>query len=377
MPDRLTLVRAALAEAALDGLYISCPVDDVFGKHSQNRRYVSGFTGSTGYVLVTANHAVLAVDFRYVEQAEREARPLGFEILPVTGRQKSWLPRLISLGGLGGKKLGLSGADLSYGEFAAMQKTIADMASLDRPELVPAPPIVEDMRRHKSPDEMALIQRAIGVGDAAFERVAAALTGAETEEEVALAVERAVRDLGAESVSFETIVAGGAWGAMPHASPRPEAIGCGQPVVIDMGAQYQGYCSDLTRTVVVGDRTPRFNEIYTIVFEAQRAAIEGVEPGMSGVAAHHLAADVIAAKGFGDRFGHGLGHGVGLQVHEAPHLGLSSEDTLEEGMVFTIEPGIYLPGWGGVRIEDVVVLENGHARVLSHATKLVPAGVQP
>ncbi|MGH2610931.1 MAG: M24 family metallopeptidase, partial [Tepidiformaceae bacterium] len=171
------------------------------------------------------------------------------------------------------------------------------------------------------------------------------------------------------------IVAAGPWGAMPHASPRGEVIREGDGVVIDMGALYGGYCSDLTRTVTVGKPDAKFRAIYEIVFEAQQAAIEGVEAGMSGVTAHRLASKVIGDAGYGENFGHGLGHGVGLQVHESPYLGESSEDVLEEGMVFTIEPGIYLPGWGGVRIEDVVVLVNGKARVLSHAQKLTPAGV--
>jgi Xaa-Pro aminopeptidase len=162
---------------------------------------------------------------------------------------------------------------------------------------------------------------------------------------------------------------------MPHAHPTPEPVGADRPIVIDMGAKFAGYCSDLTRTIFLGEPDAKFREIYDIVFEAQRAAIEGIEVGMKTTAAHQLAQDVIDKAGYGDRFGHGLGHGVGLDVHEDPYLGKSGEGTLEEGMVFTIEPGIYLPGWGGVRIEDIVVLENGKARVMSKARKLTPAGV--
>ncbi|HNO66737.1 MAG TPA: M24 family metallopeptidase, partial [Tepidiformaceae bacterium] len=184
-----------------------------------------------------------------------------------------------------------------------------------------------------------------------------------------------VKAAGGEDISFETIIAAGPNGAMPHAHPTGDAVGEGQPIVCDLGARYGGYCSDLTRTIVLGKPDAKFREIYEIVFEAQRAAIEGVEAGMKGSTAHKLAQDVIDRAGYGERFGHGLGHGVGLDVHEAPYLGTTSTDTLEEGMVFTIEPGIYLPGWGGVRIEDVVVLENGRARVLSKAPKLTPAGL--
>ncbi|MCC6381571.1 MAG: M24 family metallopeptidase, partial [Dehalococcoidia bacterium] len=196
-----------------------------------------------------------------------------------------------------------------------------------------------------------------------------------TERTLAEAVARALQAQGAAGVAFDTIVGAGAWGAMPHATPREVPLGEGRPIVVDMGALVGGYCSDLTRTFVLGTPDDTFREIYAVVFEAQRQAIERVEAGMTGVQAHALAANVIAEHGYGERFGHGLGHGVGLDVHEAPYLGMTSEDVLEEGMVFTIEPGIYLPGWGGVRIEDVVLLKGGRAQVLSHAAKLSPAGV--
>jgi Xaa-Pro aminopeptidase len=239
---------------------------------------------------------------------------------------------------------------------------------------VPAPPIVEHLRAVKDAVELAALQRAIDVADASFEALLAQLTPAMTEREAAAIFERGTVEHGGEGPSFATIVASGAHAAMPHAQPTDDALGEGRTVVIDMGARARGYCSDLTRTVVLGMPGPRFHEIYDIVFEAQQDAIEHVEAGMTGAAAHELAASVIARHGYGERFGHGLGHGVGLEVHEHPYLGPSSEDVLENGMTFTIEPGIYLPGWGGVRIEDVVILENGRARVLSHAPKLTPAG---
>lgn len=377
MDDRLPRLRAAMAEAGLDALYVSGPVDDVFGRHSANRRYLSGFTGSAGAAIITPQRAILAVDFRYIEQAERESAPLGFEILRVTGRERRSFAEIAGHAGLAGKRVGLSKADLSYQAFLAIQDAVAEMPAAEQPELLPAPPIIENLRAKKSPSELAAIQRAIDVGDRAIELVQAAMEPGQTEREVALAVERAVRECGGDAISFETIVASGPWGAMPHATPRGEPIRAGEPIVIDMGAWLDGYCSDLTRTFTIGKATPGFRDIYEVVFEAQRNAIERVEAGMGGKDAHELAASVIAKAGYGEQFGHGLGHGIGLEVHEAPYLGPTSEDTLEDGMVFTIEPGIYLPGWGGVRIEDVVVLEDGRARVLSHAAKLTPAGVQP
>jgi len=374
MSERLDRIRAALAQEKLDGLLISAPVDDMFGHHDENREYVSGFTGSTGYALVTPDRAVFAADFRYVEQAERECAPLGFTVFRALNGKKEWFPGFVAAAGLAGKTVGVSAADMSLREFTAFQKLIDELPEELRPTFVPAPPIIETMRRQKDSAEFALLQRAIDIADAAFEFVKARLVPEMTERDIAAAFERAVLDNGGDGISFATIVAAGPWGAMPHAHPRDEPLGRGRPIVFDMGASYRGYNSDLTRTVVIGEPDAKFWEIYGIVEEAQRAAIEGVRPGMSGIDAHLLAHNVIAGHGYGEQFGHGLGHGVGLQVHESPFMGFTSEDVLEEGMVFTIEPGIYLPGWGGVRIEDIVVLENGHARVLSHATKYAPAG---
>jgi Xaa-Pro aminopeptidase len=376
MDDRLTRIRAALAEAKLDALYISSPVDDSYGRHSQNRQYVSGFSGSTGRALITRDRAILAVDFRYVEQAEREAVPLGFEVWKTSpSRQKEWLPRLFADAELAGTTIGISRDDVSYGEFVTVQEAARSMPPGARPKLKPAPRIVESLRKLKDAAELMALQRSIDICDAAYERTWATIAAGQTEREVAAEVESAIRALGGDGVAFDTIVAGGPWAAMPHASPRDEPLREGQTIVIDMGALAGGYCSDLTRTTVLGAPDGKFQEIYAIVFEAQRNAIERVEPGMTGPIAHALAWDVIAKHGYGEQFGHGLGHGVGLEVHEAPYLGKTSEDTLQEGMVFTIEPGIYVPGWGGVRIEDVVVLEGGRARVLSRAQKLTPAGV--
>ncbi len=375
MNNRLDRIRAALAEERLDALVVSGPVDDVYGRHSQNRFYVSGFTGSAGFALLTRDRAIMAVDSRYVEQAERECAARGFEIWKQEGKWEQWVPALIKYAGLAGARIGLSAADTTLGAWERWNKCVLEMPWGARPTLGTASRIVEQLRKVKDADELAGLQSAITTGDRAFERVEAALQPGMTELEVAAAIEDAIRDLGGQGVSFDTIVAGGAWGAQPHASPRPEPIREDEPIIIDMGALQGGYCSDLTRTTVIGRMPPEMAAIYEIVFEAQQAAIEGVESGMTGIAAHRLAHNVIARAGHADHFGHGLGHGVGLEVHESPYLGFTSEDTLEEGMVFTIEPGIYLPGVGGVRIEDVVVLENGKARVLSHARKLTPSGV--
>jgi Xaa-Pro aminopeptidase len=227
------------------------------------------------------------------------------------------------------------------------------------------------MRAIKDPAEIDALQRAVDVGDAAFSAVAERIEPGWTERRVALEIETEVRRLGAEGLSFPTIVAAGPHGAMPHAQPRDHPIEAGDAVVIDMGVIVDGYCSDLTRTIPVGKPAGQFYEIYDIVLTAQRTAEELVRTRMTGEEAHMLAHNVITEAGYGENFGHGLGHGVGLLIHEAPRLARLSKDELQDGMVVTIEPGIYLTGWGGVRIEDMAVLENGKARIMSRAPKLV------
>lgn len=375
MSEILLRARKSLADAELDGLLVSCAVEDSFGRHSQNRRYLSGFSGSTGLALLTKERAIIAVDSRYIEQATSECPE--FEIWPTPAeRQCDWLPKLIAASGTAGGRIGISRDDMNLSEYLAVTEAAESLDGDMRPEIVAAPRLIEQMRLRKTDEEVKSLNKAIEVADLAYEQVAAELRAGETERQVALAIETAIRKHGGDGVSFDTIVASGPNGSMPHASPTDRELEDGDSIVIDMGALVGGYCSDLTRTTVVGDApNPRFVEIYGIVFEAQKAAIDGVRPGMSGAEADAFARSVIEKAGYGEQFGHGLGHGVGLQVHESPYLGRTSEDVLDEGMVFTIEPGIYIPGWGGVRIEDVVVLEDGRARVLSQARKLGSTGV--
>ena len=372
MNTRIERVREELQERDLDALLVSAPGEEHLGWDT--RYYLTGFTGSAGMTLVTRDRAALAADFRYTEQAEREATPRGFEVFHALGARKEWFPKFVGEYSLAGKKVDIATAELTYGGYLAILGYLEDVPAADRPEFVPAKGIVEKLRRRKDPEELELLRRAIHISDRAFERTQDAITPDLTELRAAEIYARFVREEGGDDISFPTIVAAGPWGAMPHAQPRDEPLGTDQPIVFDLGAKYRGYCSDLTRTIVLGRHDEKFREIYEIVFEAQQAAIERIEPGMKAADAHKLAEDVIRTAGYGERFGHGLGHGVGLAVHEDPYLGTTSEDVLEEGMVFTIEPGIYLPGWGGIRIEDVVVLENARPRVLSNARKLTPTG---
>lgn len=369
MQKRIERLRAKLEEADLDALIVGAAVEDTFHTHAANRRYLSGFTGSMGYLLITKDQALIAVDFRYFEQAEKESP--DFQLYKANGPMATWLPSLVKEAGLGhGKKIGFEPGDFTVATYQNMTKALESIPARERPKLVSAPPLIEQLRAIKDPEELALIQQAIDLGDSAFEHVAQRIQPGWTEKQVALEIERYVREHGGDGMSFETIVAAGPWGAMPHAQPRDYVIQEGEGVVIDMGVRVQGYCSDLTRTIFVGEPDEQFQRIYNIVLTAQMTAAELIETGMTGEAAHMIAHNVIEEAGYGDTFGHGLGHGVGLQIHESPRVGRTSPDVLEDGMVITIEPGIYIQGWGGVRIEDMAVMENGKARILSHAPKL-------
>jgi Xaa-Pro aminopeptidase len=357
MNKRVERLRGTLTKHELDGALIS---------NAQNRRYLSGFTGSAGYLLITPDDAVIATDFRYYEQSEQQAPE--FRLHKTVGGFDGWVPPLFS--GLGAKKVAFESSDMTVATHQAFKKALATLPAAERPQLVPTPNLVESLRIFKEPEEVAALQKAVDLGDAAFTDVARRIEPGWTEKQVAWEIEKYIREHGGDGLSFDTIVAGGPWGAMPHAYPRDRKLEPGEGVVIDMGCDVNGYMSDLTRTIFLGKADDHFKKIYDIVLTAQLTAETMVKPGMTGEECHLIAHNVIEAAGYGETFGHGLGHGIGLQVHEAPRVAKTSSDELKDNMVFTIEPGIYITGWGGVRIEDMVVLENGKARVMSKAPKL-------
>ena len=363
MNQRLEKIRRRMEELGLDAALISQP---------QNRRYLSGFTGSAGYLLITASEAIIATDFRYYEQSARQAP--DFRLYQATGPMEDWLPGLLTAAGdLGAKRLGFESADLTFLLYRTFRKAVEGLPAGQRPRLIATTNLVEGIRAIKEPEEMAAIQAAVDLGDAAFQHVAERIEPGWTEKQAAWEIEKYMREHGGEAVSFDTIVAGGPWSAMPHAYPRDRALARGEMVVIDMGVRLNGYNSDLTRTLFLGKPDDRFKKVYDIVLGAQLTAEELVQAGMTGEEAHNLAHRVIEEAGYGENFGHGLGHGVGLAVHESPRLAKTSEDVLADGMVVTIEPGIYITGWGGVRIEDMVVIQNGRARVMTRAPKVLEA----
>ena len=355
MSDRLDRLTARFPERELDALLISAP---------ENRRYLSGFTGSAGYLFITPERAVLVTDSRYTEQATNQAP--DFQVIQVRG---GWDWLLEQFKETGVKRVGFESRNMTVATYDSLIGAIKDDSALSQVSMIATAEIPEEGRVFKDQRELALLQKAIDASDAAMEAVCPTITAGMTEREVAWRMEMAMRDFGADGISFDTIVASGPNGAMAHHRPSDRMIQEGEPIVIDMGAIVDGYCSDITRTVVVGEPDETFNKIYDIVLGAQLTAINMVKPGMTGEDCDDLSRAVIAEAGYGDNFGHSLGHGVGLAVHENPRVSPRSPDKLEPNMVFTVEPGIYLTGWGGIRIEDIVVLGDDGAKVLSKAGK--------
>ncbi|MEE8442179.1 MAG: Xaa-Pro peptidase family protein [Dehalococcoidia bacterium] len=326
--QRLNNLRDSLKERKLHGILVSAP---------ENRRYLSGFTGSAGYLLITRDDAVLATDFRYIEQADHEAP--DFRVVRI-GPGNDWFPHLLAETHV--TKLGFESEDMTVAFFQRLRQTLKDSTELGprKVRLVGVTGLMESLRACKDQDEMQLLERAIDIGDQAMNAVGPTIRAGQTEREVAWRLEVAMRDLGADGLAFDIIVASGPNGALPHHRAGDRAIREGEPIVIDMGARYQGYCSDLTRTLIVGTPDDTFRRIYDTVLGAQLTAIATIQVGMTGTEADALARKVIEEAGHGDHFGHGLGHGVGLAVHEHPRVGPSGQDVLKEGMVFSIEPGI-------------------------------------
>jgi Xaa-Pro aminopeptidase len=327
---------------------------------AENRRYLSGFTGTDGTLFVCPDEAVLLTDFRFTEQASREA-PLFGIVEAIPDMLGSELSRLA--GETGARRVGFESNHVSY---AIHQKWLEEAKEH---ELVPAQGLVEGLRAIKDEQELALIGRAAAIGDGALAHVRQSIRPGMTEREVAWEIEVYMRTHGAEAVGFDIIVASGPNGAMAHATVTDRVIVEGEPIVLDLGARVEGYRSDLTRTLILGKPDERFEEIYYLVHDAQLMALAGIKPGMTGREADALAREVIAARGYGKRFGHGLGHSVGLAVHEDPRMGTQSTAVLRPGNTLTVEPGIYITGWGGVRIEDLVVVTASGVDVLSKAGK--------
>ena len=332
-------------------------VDAILVGQPENRRYLSGFTGSASWLIVSGERAVLVTDSRYYEQVGRESP--DWELARVTAT----LPQALGeqLGGV--RRLGFESQHLTVDQLASFSQAAPGV------EWLPLKDTVETLRAVKDEGEVEAIRRAVALTDEALAHALAVLRPGMTERQVAWEIEVYMRTHGAGKVAFDLIVAAGPNGAIPHARPGDRPIQAGEPIVFDLGCMLDGYCSDLTRTVCLGRPPDRVLEVWNIVLDAQQTAEAAMRAGLPGAQADAAARAVIVAAGYGDQFGHGLGHGVGLAVHEKPAAGRLSTDTLAAGNIVTVEPGIYLPGEFGVRIEDLVLVREDRVDILSAAPK--------
>jgi Xaa-Pro aminopeptidase len=346
-PQRQSLLRLALETEGLDGMLVT---------HLPNIRYLTGFTGSAALLLIRGDAAILISDFRYAAQAMVEA---GSAATVEIDQRSVWERLARLLAAHPPENLGIEPHSLTVHDAERL-------SGLTRARVRPTPELVERQRATKCPEEVAAIRAAASLAQEALAEVLPGVRVGQTELEVSAALEAALRRRGSEWHPFPTIVASGPRSALPHARTSQRPIGSGELLLLDFGAQVDGYCADLTRTVVVGGRADeRQRAIHELVQTAQRRAIEHLRAGMPAREGDALARDVIVTRGFGDAFGHSLGHGLGLEVHEAPRLAPTSEAPLPDHAVVTVEPGVYFPGWGGIRLEDDVYLGPGGAERLS------------
>lgn len=345
--SRLERIRLKMQEAKLDAFIIASP---------ENRRYMSGFTGTSAMLFITLEKAYLLTDFRYIQQATEQAP--NFQVIRISNMYNS-------LAELGQKaaRAGFEEDFTTYADYLNLKE------ALPQAELVPQSKILEELRAIKDTEELAKIRQAVKIADDAFAHILQFVERGQTEAEISLELEFTMRRNGASGGSFDFIAASGIRSSMPHGVATTKTIEQGDFLTMDFGAIYQGYCSDITRTICFGEPTEKQQEIYEIVLRAQKAGIAALKPGIPGREVDAVARGVIADAGYGDFFGHGLGHSVGLAIHETPNLNLREERILQPGMVITIEPGIYIPDWGGVRIEDMAVVTENGCEVLTQAPK--------
>ncbi len=359
MNFRIDTLRRRLRRRKLDALLVSRP---------ENRLYLSGYRAedlspaeSAGHLLVPVRGPLLLLtDFRYREQAEREAP--GWTVELYRRGLADLLGRLLPA--LGCRRLAFESHALLHYDAGRLTESLARHSV----ELVPTVDLVERLRLVKDPEEQEKIRRSVALNEKVFREIHRSLAPGKTERQVAWEIETVLRRLGASRASFPPIVAGGPNSALPHAEPTDRPLREGEPIVIDMGLVLDGYCSDMTRTVVLGQPDPVTVERIRLVRRAQQAAIAAARAGITGRDLDRVARRILTAAGYGEAFGHGLGHGVGLAVHEDPSVNPRARRKLPAGTVVTIEPGIYLPGWGGIRLENMVILDETGCRVLNEDT---------
>lgn len=346
---RVEKLRKKMQEENLDSFLITSPY---------NLRYLTNFTGTTGLAVITLEKAFFITDFRYTEQAAAQAQ--GFEIIKNVGPIFEEVADLVQKEGL--RELGFEETTVSFLEYSVLEEIIDA-------QLIPISGMIEELREIKDEEEIAIIEKACSIADLAYDHILKMIQPGMTEIEVANQLDFYMRSLGAAGVSFETIVASGLRSAMPHGVASKKIIEQGDLITIDFGCYYEGYVSDMTRTFAIGDPGEQLKEIYQIVLEAQLAVLEVAKPGVTGKQLDAVARDYITKHGYGEAFGHSTGHGIGLEIHEGPNVSVRAEKQFVPGNIITDEPGIYLPGIGGVRIEDDLLITSDGNRVLTHSPK--------
>ncbi|PKM81288.1 MAG: Xaa-Pro dipeptidase [Firmicutes bacterium HGW-Firmicutes-14] len=350
MNNRIEAVRAVVREKGLDGLIIS---------KQENRQYLSGFTGTDGVLLITAADNLLITDFRYLDQAAEEAPE--FRVIRPLSLVEDALSEQVK--GLGLKRIGFEDENIAFSTYYKYQGKMPGV------ELVPLSQAVEKVRWIKDGRELDYIRKAAAITDITFDHLLDFIRPGVAESELALEIEYFMKRKGAQKSAFDIIVASGPRAALPHGTASDKKLEIGEFIVLDFGAVVNGYHSDMTRTVVLGDADNQQREIYDIVLRAQEKAVNMIKPGTKCSGIDLAARDLISLHGYGANFGHSLGHAVGLEIHEKPGFSPKDETLLEPGMVLTVEPGIYLSGWGGVRIEDLIVVTEDGCEVLSGSSR--------
>ena len=357
MSNRIEAIRGILRDLKLDGIVVT---------KNQNWYYLSGFTGSNAVLIITADDNLLVTDFRYLEQAAAEAG--GFRIIKPLAFVEDAVADEITKLGL--KRLGFEDENMPYRIYSSYGDKLPGV------ELVPLGQSLEKIRWVKDEREVAALRKAAAITDDAFDHIVDFIKPGVREAEIALEIEYFMKKKGAQRAAFEIIVASGPRAALPHGVASQKIISGGEFVVLDFGAVYDGYHADMTRTVITGRPDEKQRQIYDLVLRAQEKAIEAIKPGVKCCVVDLAARDMITVEGYGANFGHGLGHSVGLEIHEKPSFTPRDETILEPGMVITVEPGVYLSGWGGVRIEDLIHVTNDGYEILSKSPKYLRGGLR-
>lgn len=347
--EKIEKLRALMEKKNLDAFIVTS---------AQNRRYISGFTGSAGLLIITKSKQLFITDFRYIEQATEQAP--DFEI--IEHKQSIIQEAAAQLLKEGAQQAGFEHEDVTFALYQQFQNAV-------HADLIPSSGLIEELRLIKSEAELAIMKTAAEIADATYTHILTFVKPGMKEIEVSNELEFFMRKQGATQSSFDTIVASGYRSALPHGVASDKEIQKGELVTLDYGALYNGYCSDITRTFAVGEISDKLREIYDIVLEANLRGVAGVKPGITGKEADALTRDYISEKGYGQYFGHSTGHGLGMDVHESPALSFRSDTVLKPGMVVTVEPGIYIPEVGGCRIEDDLVLTADGSERLTFSTK--------